>query len=64
MTAPSENISVELNTTVYANVVFNKKKNICTKPAVPLKHYDKSITMRKNNGTKRSQRTFTIEKNV
>ena len=27
MTAPSENVSVKLNTTVYANVVLNKKKH-------------------------------------
>ena len=51
MTAPSENVSVKLNTTVYGNVVFNKK-NICTKQADPLFHVDKSIKMRKNNGTK------------
>lgn len=61
--SPSENVSVKLNTTVYANVVFNKK-NICTKQADPLFHVDKSIKMRKNNGTTRNQGTFSIDKNV
>ena len=39
MTAPSENVSVKLNTTVYANVVLNKK-NISKKQADPLIHVD------------------------
>jgi len=39
-------------------------KNICTKQADPLFHVDKSIKMRKNNGTKRNQETFRIDKNV
>ena len=61
---PSENVSVKLNTTVYANVVFNKKKNICTKQADPLFHVDKSIKTKKYNGTKRNHGTFRIDKNV
>ena len=40
------NVSVKLNTTVYANVVLNKK-NICKKQADPLFHVDKSIKIRK-----------------
>ena len=51
MTAPSENVSVKLNTTVYGNVVFNKK-NICTKQAVPLLHMNESIKMRKTKRQK------------
>ena len=47
MTAPSENVSVKLNTTVYSNVVFNKKKTFAQ--ADPLFHVDKSIKIRKNN---------------
>jgi len=46
--APSENVSVKLNT-VYANVVFNK--NISLKQADSLLHVDKMTKMRK----KRSQ---------
>jgi len=57
--APSENVSVKLNT-VYANVVFNKK-NICTKQADPVFHVDKIIKMRKKNGTIRNQETFRID---
>ena len=40
------------------------KRNICSKQADPLFHVDKSIKMRKNNGTKRNQETFRIDKNV
>ena len=61
MTAPSENVSVNLNTTVYGNVVYNKR-NTCTKQADPLFHVDKSIRMRKNDGTKMNQGTFRIDK--
>ena len=65
MTAPSENPIVKLNTTVnVAMLLFQLKKNICTKQADPLSHVDKSIKMRKNNGTKTSQGTFRIDKNV
>ena len=39
MTAPSEDVRVKFNTTVYANVVFDKK-NICTKQADQLFHVD------------------------
>ena len=41
-------------------VVFNKK-NICTKQADPFFNVYKSI---KNNGAKRNQGTFEIDKNV
>ena len=41
-----------------------KKKNYCTKQADPLFHVDKSIKIRKNNGAKRNQGTFRIDKNV
>ena len=51
MTAPIENVSVNYS---IANVVFN----IGIKQANPLFHLDKSIEMRKNNGTKRNQGTF------
>ena len=46
--APSENVSVKLNTTdeVDANVVFNKK-NICPRQADPHFHVEKSIKIRK-----------------
>ena len=39
MTAPSENVSVKLNTAVYANVVLNKKNNF-KKQADQLFHVD------------------------
>ena len=61
MTAPSENASVNLNTTVYGNVVFNKKN---TKQADPPFHVDKSIKMTKKKGTKINQGNFRIYKNV
>ena len=51
MTAPSEKVSVKLNTTIYGNVVFNKK-NICTKEADPLFHVDKRIKMKKKKEDK------------
>ena len=60
--APSENVLV-WNWTVYMPILFSIK-NICTKQADPLFHVDKSIKMRKNNGTKRNQETFRIDKNV
>ena len=43
--APSENLSGKFNTSVYGNVVFNKKS--CTKQADPLYHVDEVIKMRK-----------------
>ena len=46
MTAPSENVSVKLTTTLYGNVVVNEQKNF-TNQAGPLFHVDKSIKMRK-----------------
>ena len=60
MTAPSENVGVKLNTTVYGNVVINKK-NICTQQADPLFHVDK---LKINDGTKINKGTFRIDKNV
>jgi len=45
--APSDNVSVKLNTE-YGNVVLIKK--ICTKQANPLLYVDKSIKMRKIMG--------------
>ena len=61
--APSVSVSVKFNTTVYGNVGCNKK-NICTKQADPLYHVDKSVEMRKKNGTKRNQGTIRIDTNV
>ena len=57
-----ENVSVKLNTTVYANVVFNKKTFAQSKPI----HFSMLIRekLEKKNGTKTNQRTFRIDKNV
>ena len=55
MTAPSENVSMKLNTTVYENVVL---KNICKKQADPLFHVGRK------KESKRNQRTFRIDKIV
>ena len=54
MTAPSEDVRVKFNTTVYANVVFDKK-NICTKQADQLFHVDNKLKWEKNYGTIRNQ---------
>ena len=59
MTAPNENVSVRLNTTVYGNVVFNKKTFAQSKPI----HFSMLIK-RKNNVTKINQGTLRIDKNV
>ena len=63
MTAPSENVSVKLNTTVYGNVVFNKKTFAQSKP-VYFSMLIWAFKFEKNNGTKRNQGTFRIDKNV
>ena len=45
--APSEDVSVKFNSTVYGVYVVFIKKNICTEQADPLLHVDKSIKIRK-----------------
>ena len=65
MTAPSENVSVKLNTTVYANVVFNKHNlHKASDTLSSSLHDDKSVRIRKKNGPKRYYGAFRIDRNV
>ncbi len=45
-------------------MLFSIKNKFAQKQADPLFHVNKSIKMRKNNGTKRNQETFRIYKKV
>ena len=64
MTAPSENVSVKLKTTVYANVVFNKENIAQINAQIHFYMFVRSLTLERNNGAKRNQGTFRIDKNV
>ena len=61
MTAPSENASVKLNTTVYANVVSNKK-TFAKSNQIHFTMLIRALKLKKKNGTKRNEGTFRIDK--